>query len=197
MWWHHNRFLRISAVSWVPQHRSYCIIHLFFNLFLGCGGIITDSSGYLLSPGYPTQVLLYNSSILQSVSRMWWHHHRFLRISAVSLVPQHRSYCIIHQFFNLFLGCGGIITDSSGYLLSPGYPTQVLLYNSSILQSVSRMWSHHHRFLGISDISWVPQHRSHCIIHQFSNLFLGCGGIITDSSGYLLSPGYSNTSLTV
>ena len=74
--------------------------------------------------GTPTQVLLYNSSILPSVSRMWWHHNRVLRISAVSWVPQHRSYCIIHLFFNLFLGCGGIITDSSGYLLSPGYPNQ-------------------------------------------------------------------------
>ena len=122
MWWHHHRFLRISAVSWVPQHRSYCIIHLFFNLFLGCGGIITDSSRYLLSPGYTKLVLLYNSSIHHSVSRMWWHHNRFLRISAVSWVPQHRSYCLINLLFNLFLGCGGIITDSSGYLLSPGYP---------------------------------------------------------------------------
>ena len=179
------------------QHRSYCIINLFFNLFLGCGGIITDSSGYLLSPGYTKWVLLYNSSILPSVSRMWWLHHRFLRISAVSWVPQHRSYCIIHLFFNLFLGCGGIITDSSGYLLSPGYPTQVLLYNSSILQSVSRMWWHHHRFLRISAVSLVPQHRSYCIINLFFNLFLGCDGIITDSSGYLQSPGYPNTGLTV
>ena len=113
--------------------------------------------------GTPTQVLLYNSSILQSVSRMWWHHHRYLRISAVSWVPQHRSYCIINL----------------------------------ILQSISRMWWHHHRYLRISAVSRVPQHRSYCIIHLFFNLFLGCGGIITDTSGYLLSPGYPNTGLTV
>ena len=96
--------------------------YIFINLFLGCGGIIRDSSGYLLSPGYTKLVLLYNSSINHSVSRMWWHHNRFLRISVVSWVPQHRSYCLINLLFNLFLGCGGIITDSSGYLLSPGYP---------------------------------------------------------------------------
>ena len=179
------------------QHRSYCIIHLFFNLFLGCVGFITDSSGYLLSPGYTKWVLLYNSSILQSVSRMWWLHHRYLRISAVSWVPQHRSYCIIHLFFNLFLGCVGFITESSEYLLSHGYTTQVLLYNSSILQSVSRMCWLHHRFLRISAVSRVPQHRSYCLINLLFNLFLGCGGIITDSSGYLLSPGYPNTGLTV
>ena len=119
------------ASSQIPQD-IYCPLgtptqvslynYIFINLFLGCGGIITDSSGYLLSHGYTTQVLLYNLSSLQSVSRMWWLHHRFLRISTVSWVPQHRSYCIIHLFFNLFLRCGGIITDSSGYLLSPWYP---------------------------------------------------------------------------